>query len=703
MLGVTFGSKHSYNDWGIWLEDTHINPPLPKRYIVDVPARNGLLDLTPELTPTIRFENRTLTFNFRVKAGDWSTLVSQIYGDIHGRTLDVVSDLDPNWHWHGCVTVDDFSSDERTGRLVITVDADPFKLSNTENSYTVNGNGTITCVVDRMEISPAFEIEAPTTVIYGDSSYVIESTATTEKTLSGDIVSFVDGTANPAVDLTADVTAVQDLHGYSHPWAGGAGKNKLPNPNFNGEYVTVTVTTDTNGIIKLNGTASGGTNLYTDPFILKAGSYYYSDSVTGTFPSNSSARTQLLKEADASQVTGTTNNNAADIQKEFTLDADTSVYFRVRLNSGSQYSNCTLSPMIRLQTETDATFAPYANICPISGWTGCEVTRAGKNLLNNIDATIINGYITGSKTIASSSYNRIVVIPCKPNTDYTYTWNRSAISGNDDSLVLGYDHFPAIGEVGDTTLFLISESGNHVAFRTKEKEVYLAIKYANVNTSDADATLAGSMLELGTTATAYEPYNGQTYTIDLDGTRYGGTLDVTTGVLTVTHGIVDLGTLTWSLYYGTVYANVSGAKLPQSGAVANIICSQYKASNITSVLAKSENGIIAINEGQSRVNLYDASLSDKTAGEVKTALSGVQLVYELATPQVVQLTPTQVTTLLGQNNIWADSGEVEVTYLAQDFTGKTFYIPDLELTEGSHELTIQGTGTTTVTYTNGRL
>lgn len=175
MLGVTFGNKHSYNDWGIWLEDTHINPPLPKRYIVDVPARNGLLDLTPELTPTIRFENRTLTFTFRVKAGDWSTLMSQIYGQIHGQTLDVISDLDSQWHWHGCVTVDDFSSNERTGVLVITVDADPFKLSNTDSTYTVSGNDTISAVCDRMEVTPTITNTAEATIVFGDASVTLDA------------------------------------------------------------------------------------------------------------------------------------------------------------------------------------------------------------------------------------------------------------------------------------------------------------------------------------------------------------------------------------------------------------------------------------------------------------------------------------------------------------------------------------------------
>lgn len=695
MLGVTFGSKHSYNDWGIWLEDTHINPPLPKRYRVDVPARNGLLDLTPELTPTIRFDNRTLTFNFRVKAGDWSTLVSQIYGDIHGRTLDVVSDLDPNWHWHGCVTVDDFSSDERTGKLVITVDADPFKLSNTENSYTVNGDGTITCEVDRMEISPAFELTAPTTVIYGDSSYTIESTATTEKTLSGDIVSFADGTANPAVDLTADIEAVQDLHGYDAPWVGGAGKNKLQ-VNVESRTVNdVTFTINADGTVKVSGTASASVYFPLAQFPFTQGVSY---TLSGC-PASISGANLYAALNEGNKVDGGTGVT-------FIPEETQTAYIRIAVYSGNTI-NATFKPMVELGSAPTA-FEPYTNICPISGWDEVNVTRTGKNLY--IGSPSFDGYVNrNAYTLASETYNGHEVI------QKTSTWNGAY---KEVPVLAGKTYtFSAMVKVSSAVnVYIYDVDNERLSYQyvsantwTRVQATFTASKSrlehlrVEIGTANTTIYLSEYQLEVGSTATDYEPYQGQTYTIDLNGTRYGGTLDVTTGVLTVTHGIVDLGTLTWSLYYGTVYANVIGAKLPQSGAIANIICSQYKASNITSVLAKSENGIIAINEGQSRVNLYDASLSDKTAGEVKTALNGVQLVYELATPQVVQLTAEQVMILKNQNNIWTDSGEVEVTYLAQDFAGKKFFIPDLELTEGSHELTIQGTGTTKVTYTNGRL
>ena len=54
----------------------------------------------------------------------------------------------------------------------------------------------------------------------------------------------------------------------------------------------------------------------------------------------------------------------------------------------------------------------------------------------------------------------------------------------------------------------------------------------------------------------------------------------------------------------------------------------------------------------------------ETASEFKTANADVQLCYELATPQTYQLTPTEIALLKGQNNVWTDSGEVEVTYKA---------------------------------------
>ena len=55
-----------------------------------------------------------------------------------------------------------------------------------------------------------------------------------------------------------------------------------------------------------------------------------------------------------------------------------------------------------------------------------------------------------------------------------------------------------------------------------------------------------------------------------------------------------------------------------------------------------------------------------TASDARKYLAdnGCEYVVPLATPLTVQLTPSQMSTLLGENHIWADTGDTEVTYRA---------------------------------------
>ena len=48
------------------------------------------------------------------------------------------------------------------------------------------------------------------------------------KTTNGNPITVNDAAPVNAVDVSVDIEPVQDLHGYDHPWVGGAGKNILP-------------------------------------------------------------------------------------------------------------------------------------------------------------------------------------------------------------------------------------------------------------------------------------------------------------------------------------------------------------------------------------------------------------------------------------------------------------------------------------------
>ena len=171
-------------------------------------------------------------------------------------------------------------------------------------------------------------------------------------------------------------------------------------------------------------------------------------------------------------------------------------------------------------------------------------------------------------------------------------------------------------------------------------------------------------LEYGSVATDYEPYQSDTYEIDLSGTRYGGTLDVGTGVLTVTHGIVDLGTLTWNLNngYGMYSYGISSLVIkPDYRITPDIYCSSYKKGSWNTLYNSGKtSGVIAISDS----GVVGISTTETDTNAFKTQMSGVQFVYPLADPVTVQLTPQEVTTLLGTNNIFADCGDVSCKYRA---------------------------------------
>lgn len=165
-----------------------------------------------------------------------------------------------------------------------------------------------------------------------------------------------------------------------------------------------------------------------------------------------------------------------------------------------------------------------------------------------------------------------------------------------------------------------------------------------------------------------------TYTISLGSTVYGGTLDVTKGILTVTYKIItDLGDVVWTLHDANhiFRTPVSDIKNPTDNAERRegIICSCYKPSESVLINASMDNeGMLKL---ANQLYVRDNAYSDATT--FKSSLSGQQFAYELATPVVIQLTPTEVRTLLGENNIYANSGDVEVAY----FTDKANEIADL--------------------------
>ena len=335
-------------------------------------------------------------------------------------------------------------------------------------------------------------VEVPTP----ENAYFLKSVAG----LPSEIASFSDGASMPMKELEVSIEPIQDLHGYDNPWAGGSKKNK-----FGGNY---------NELFPLHIESGTTVTAYTD--VNASINYYKSDGET---------------RIDYWSVTSS--------GRSFTLSED-AYYWK--------FSGASTTPT-KMYIAIESSFSgyePYSNICPISGWTACNVT-----VCDDVD---------------------------NPTVENEYT----------------------------------------------------------IQFTDGDNPL----------------------------TVYGGTLDVTTGVLTVDKMYIKLdGSEEWdyeSVAQGNLFRFTTTLK-ETAITPTNFYCSAYK----PVARANRTNGTVS---GDYRyIDFIDDRFNSASAWKENLRSNNVEIVFPLATPQTYSLTPSAVASILGQNNVFADTGEVnEVQYLSKE-------------------------------------
>ena len=337
------------------------------------------------------------------------------------------------------------------------------------------------------------------------------------------------------------------------------------------------------------------------------------------------------------------------------------------------------------------------NIRPISGRTGLTLTRAGKNLLENtatnatrygVTLTVAdNGTITANGT-ATSGFDFVIWDSGDVTKGFKGEFVLNGCLGGTAST------YRLVARVRNTDLntnrYVVAANGDATVV-TSENEVINRVVLSVNNGSELSNVKVSPMLRPATiTDDTYEPYTGTTIPItweSIAGTVYGGTLDVVSGVLTVTHKGITLDgdtnkftnkgsasaydefyfTASDGYTFGKVGAYVFGAELANSG----YLCSAFALA--PSASAVGDYAIAYIGSAgtlQPRIRFtLDRSLdtiakANEYIAQLYAANTPVQIVYKLATPQTYQLTPTEVRTILGGNNIYTDAGEVSVEYVA---------------------------------------
>lgn len=148
----------------------------------------------------------------------------------------------------------------------------------------------------------------------------------------------------------------------------------------------------------------------------------------------------------------------------------------------------------------------------------------------------------------------------------------------------------------------------------------------------------------------------ETNTHSYSSTVYGGVDDFVNGGATSTMGIVDLGTLTWS--YNNIqkffYADITDMSLTTK----KLICDSYV--YVEKSWTSFVNGEFGKVTNSTQVRFHNDNYT--TPSDFKTAMSGVQLCYELATPTPITNTPEDITLLKGVNVLSTDGDSIELKY-----------------------------------------
>lgn len=139
--GISFNGKHSWRDYQMYLATApDFGTPEPKTEYVEIPGRDGVLDFTEATAGEVKYSNREMVFTFAtmIQPEYRERLRSELWNDLHGKTAEIIYDFDPEWYYTGrcSVAFEDVMSWKM--KIVITVDASPYKLARDMSIFSVS-------------------------------------------------------------------------------------------------------------------------------------------------------------------------------------------------------------------------------------------------------------------------------------------------------------------------------------------------------------------------------------------------------------------------------------------------------------------------------------------------------------------------------------------------------------------------------------
>ena len=481
---------------------------------------------------------------------------------------------------------------------------------------------------------------------------------------SGAVASFNTDMKAPIVDLKAHFTPVQEGSGDPSPvnkrpihgWTGAniqtSGKNLLN--TMETSFLQSHSTTVSPGRIDTTDVGTGNSNFIKFSQVFGVGTYTISGKCSGP-------GVKAIRMLCSSQIADSYWNDyygayfidyLLNNKHTFTLNKESTLGIVFVIAEGHEEAS-----IYDLQVEKGSVATEYEEY---SGETVPIEFPATKNLLNSIATNIIPfkntgyaNYVIDNGTIVTTGSTLIgFKVKVKPSTKYMFSF-KSSSSVNME--VAAFETEPTVIQNSDT--FIVNNKVSSQYFTTPSNCEWITCGFY---TNGSGITISEFMLELGNIKTTYEPY----------GAVYGGHIDLIHGKIVAEYGKkVFVGTeADWSSSGDDWNTDNTGFCVPASVFSHVSFWNDYLKSNM---LKKGSS--YSLNRGefyisnQSWANFRIRMTESMTLQEFKAFLSqnNLEIIYPLSTPIEYDLTPEQIKSLKGQNNIWSDlNGSIDVEYWA---------------------------------------
>jgi len=381
----------------------------------------------------------------------------------------------------------------------------------------------------------------------------------------------------------------------------------------------------------------------------------------------------------------------------FTTESD-SQYIVFGFNKANITSGDVNALKLQLEIGNQQTsFAPYENICPITGRNEIGILGCGKNLIEEIEQGSWNTS-WGTKTNSNIRCRSTKMYDLSPS-QYTLSVE-SNVSGK-TPLIVVQEYTYSDGRYTNT--FDSGWQSSGYSFTTIQGRFYTFLFSFDGNPEVTPSSFKNVQLEKTSSPTAYSPYTeSNNLTIQFGQTVYGGTLDVKRGVLTVDRGYDTVGNLNWTYVSASQVFYTSDITDEKKAEDKTVISSVYQSlDNVTSAAGVSQDASICAYRGTDsnhRIYIKDTRYNDASA--FKTAMGDAQICYKLATPTEIQLTPHQISLLEGVNNISVDDSGTSISLTYRD--GSVATLGDVKVVKDSLEQEIADSQILTDTVTGDK-